>query len=135
MITYYFKAYFIRKNDNSYIVEIPELDDCFTCGKTFDEAYSSATELVKKYFEEHPNQLYHYLRVYNGYEEYEIDEHVKVATIVFDVDEFVKENYTDEVTMTLRVPEWVDHFISRENISVAESLQTAVEEYMAEYEN
>lgn len=135
MITYYFKAYFIRKNDNSYIVEIPEINDYFTCDKTFEEAYSSATKIVKKYFKEHPNELYHYLRVYNGYEEYEINDFIKVATIVFDVDEFVKENYTDEVTMTLRVPEWVDHFISRENISVAESLQTAVEEYMAEYEN
>ena len=132
MITYYFKAYFIKKNDNSYIVEIPEINDYFSCAKTFEEAYSSATEIVKKYFKEHPNELYHYLRVYEGYEEYDIDEHVKVATIVFDVDEFVKENYTNEVTMTLKVPEWVDHFAEREGIPVTEYLQKAVEEHMAE---
>lgn len=135
MITYYFKAYFIRKNDDTYIVEIPELNDCYTYGKTYDEAYSRATELVKEYFKVNPDNLYDYIRVYEGYEEYDLDEHVKVATIVFDVDEFVKENYTNEVTMTLRVPEWVDHFAEREGIPVTDYLQKCVEEYMAEYEN
>ena len=126
MITYYFKAYFIRKNDDTYIVEIPELNDCYTYGKTYDEAYSRATELVKEYFKVNPNNLYDYIRVYEGYEEYDLDEHVKVATIVFDVDEFVKENYTNEVTMTLRVPEWVDDLAEREGLSLSELLEEAV---------
>ena len=126
MITYYFKAYFIRKNDDTYIVEIPELNDCYTYGKTYDEAYSRATELVKEYFKVNPDNLYDYIRVYEGYEEYDLDEHVKVATIVFDVDEFIRENYTNPIKRKITIPEWVDDLAEREGLSLSELLEEAV---------
>lgn len=116
-----------HKEDDGYWVEFPDLEGCFSSGKTMEEAYANAKDALGLYLDKN-NDLY----------KRKINEPSKIEGIInrasdtiamlveYDSLEYAKKYKTKAVKKTLSIPEWLNDWAIKENINFSNVLQEAL---------
>lgn len=126
MTTIYYPAVF-HKEKKSYWVEFPDLEGCFSDGKTLEEAYFNAKEAIGYYLETEDDT---YERKIN--KPSDITKIIKenkdnvVMLVEFDSLEFSRLYKNKAIKKTLSIPEWLNDLAISNNINFSNVLQDAL---------
>ena len=107
MAKYVFPA-IIEKADDGYNVSFPDIENCFTCGKTFAEAIEMAQDVL-------PLMLCQMEDTY----------------IVADTMRYREKYNTKAVKKTLTIPQWMNEAAAKANINFSQVLQDALREKLS----
>lgn len=114
-------------DDDSYWVEFPDLEGCFSNGKTIEDAFISSKEALGLYLDQ-DGDLY----------ERKIKEPSQISDIIqknpnevvmlvdYDSLEYAKLYKTKAVKKTLSIPQWLNDAAMRENVNFSNVLQEAL---------
>lgn len=126
MINNSYPAVFHREN-NSYWVEFPDLEGCFSSGKTIEEAYDNAKEALGLYLNK-DGDLYERsikkpsdISIIISKNKKEIVMLIEFSSIKFD-----KKYRNKAIKKTLSIPEWLNDIAIKENINFSNVLQEAL---------
>jgi len=126
MSTIYYPAVFHKEN-NSYWVEFPDLEGCFSSGETIEDALSNAKQALGFYLDK-DDDLYE--RKINKpspiskiIKEYKND---YVMPVEFDCLEYYKHFKNKAIKKTLTIPEWLNDLATKKNINFSNVLQDAL---------
>ena len=125
MAKYIYPAIFTKENDGGYSVVFPDLESCYTCGDTLEQAMDMAEDCLAL--------------VLYGYEtdQKEIPAASSMDSISTSSDEFVslikcdtlsyrKQYSSKAVKKTLTIPEWMNDEGMRAGINFSQLLQDAL---------
>ncbi|MDO5332150.1 MAG: type II toxin-antitoxin system HicB family antitoxin [Bacillota bacterium] len=112
--------------DSEFWVEFPDLNGCFSSGKTLEEAYDNAKEALGIYLDKS-----------NDIENRVINKPSKSCNIVTDHDcmimfveydsiEYAKKYKNKAIKKTLSIPEWLNDEAIKRNINFSNILQDAL---------
>ncbi len=127
MSKYVYAAVFTKEDDGNYSVVFNDLEGCYTCGSTLDEAIEMAEDVLA-------------LTLY-GYEtdgkeipkptdisDIKVNENEFVNYIACDTLEYRKMYNNKAVKKTLTIPEWLNEEALKNNINFSAVLQEALQE-------
>lgn len=121
-----YPAIFHKEND-SYWVEFPDLEGCFSSGETIEEAYENAKEALGMYLNK-DGDLYERkikkpssISIILSKNKREI-----VMLVEFDSIKFDKKFKNKAIKKTLSIPEWLNNIAIKENINFSNVLQEAL---------
>lgn len=121
-----YPAVFHKEND-SYWVEFPDLEGCFSSGETIEEAYENAKEALGMYLNK-DGDLYERkikkpssISIILSKNKREI-----VMLVEFDSIKFDKKFKNKAIKKTLSIPEWLNNIAIKENINFSNVLQEAL---------
>lgn len=116
-----------HKDEDSYWVEFPDLEGCFTRGKDMEEAYNNAKEALGLYLDK-DGDLYD--RVIN--KPSKVMDVIKnnkdslVLIIEYDSLNYGKKYKNKSVKKTLSIPEWLNDIAIKNNVNFSSVLQEAL---------
>lgn len=126
MLNVNYPAVFHLEND-SYWVEFPDLEGCFSDGSTLEEAYNNAKEALGIYLDRSndifkrtinkPSQLKDVIDVFKN---------DVVMLVSFDSIEYGKKYNSKAVKKTLSIPSWLNDIAIKNNINFSNVLQEAL---------
>lgn len=135
MISTYPACFF--KEEEGYSVVFPDLDFLATCGDTFNDAFSMATECLAGYLyrlqiegdvapePSMPEQI----NIEGLKKELEIDtENYFVNMVGVDVSEYARVHFEKSVKKTLTIPAWLNSAAIEKNINFSQVLQEALKQ-------
>ncbi|MBP3870083.1 MAG: type II toxin-antitoxin system HicB family antitoxin [Faecalicoccus sp.] len=113
--------------NNSYWVEFPDLEGCFSYGDTIESAFNSSKEALGLYLDQdddlyvrsisEPSQMSNIIKQYPG----EV-----VMLVDYDSLEYAKLFKNKAVKKTLSIPEWLNDAAIKENVNFSAVLQEAL---------
>ena len=115
----------IIKEDDGFVVEFPDLEDVFTQGDTWEEAFENAEDVLnlmlwnreeKKIPIPKPASL----------ETIEVPENATIALIKADTIEYRKLHDTKSVRKNVSIPSWLNTLAINKNINFSNLLQNAL---------
>ena len=115
----------IIKEDDGFVVEFPDLEDVFTQGDTWEEAFENAEDVLnlmlwnreeKKIPIPKPASL----------ENIEVPENATIALIKADTIEYRKLHDTKSVRKNVSIPSWLNTLAINKNINFSNLLQNAL---------
>lgn len=116
-----------HEDDNSYWVEFPDLEGCFTNGSTIEEAFLNASEALGLYLDldddsyertiNKPSQIKDVINNNPG---------LLVMLVEYDSLEYARKYKTKAVKKTLSIPEWLNDLACKDNVNFSKVLQDAL---------
>jgi len=126
MSTVNYPAVFHEEN-KSYWVEFPDLEGCFSQGKTIEEAYENAKQALGIYLDEEDDLFERKFKkpssISSIIKKYKKD---YVMLVEFDSLEFAKLYKNKAIKKTLTIPEWLNNLAIKKNINFSNVLQDAL---------
>ena len=121
-----YPAVFHKEND-SYWVEFPDLEGCFSSGQTIEEAYENAKEALGMYLEK-DGDLYERVIKKPSSISIVLSKHKKeiVMLVEFDSLKYEKKYKNKAIKKTLSIPEWLNNIAVKENVNFSNVLQEAL---------
>lgn len=124
MISY--PAVFHREN-NSYWVEFPDLEGCFSSGNTIEEAFSSAKDALGLYLDSDDSLYSQKIKKPSSIEKICVEYPNEIIMLVeYDSLEYAKKYKTKAIKKTLSIPEWLNDLALKDNINFSNVLQEAL---------
>lgn len=127
MLNVCYPAVFHLDNNMTYWVEFPDLDGCFSDGKTIEEAYINSKEALAMYldksddtFERTINEPRNISKVIKKYK------NELVLLVECDSIGYAKKYKNRAVKKTLSIPEWLNDLAIANNINFSNLLQEAL---------
>lgn len=115
-----YPAIFTKEETGKYAVEFPDLQGCFTCGDSFDEAMKNASEALGLYLisalednDDIPNAT--------NIKKVKCMENELVTYVVADM-----ENNQDYRNKTVTIPIWLDTIAQKQKINFSSTLREAL---------
>ena len=115
------------EEDNSYWVEFPDLEGCFTNGLTIEEAFLNASEALGLYLDldddsyertiNKPSQIKDVINNNPG---------LMVMLVEYDSLEYARKYKTKAIKKTLSIPEWLNDLACKDNVNFSNVLQDAL---------
>ena len=116
-----------HEDDNSYWVEFPDLEGCFTNGLTIEEAFLNASEALGLYLAldddssertiNKPSQIKDVINNNPG---------LMVMLVEYDSLEYARKYKTKAIKKTLSIPEWLNDLACKDNVNFSNVLQDAL---------
>ena len=125
MAKYVYPAVFTREKEGNYSVIFKDLEGCYTCGDTLEEALYMAEDVLAF-------TLYHYEK--NNKEIPESNDSVTVKANEFvnyircDTEEYHKRNNNKAVKKTVSIPEWLNEKAVAAGVNFSQVLQEGLKE-------
>ena len=116
-----------HKEDDSYWVEFPDLDGCFSSGNSLEETFKNAKEALGLYLDQKNDQYERLIK-----EPSKLNNIIKrypneiVMIIEYDSLEYSKVFKTKAIKKTLTIPEWLNDAATKANINFSNVLQEAL---------
>lgn len=116
-----------HEEDNSYWVEFPDLEGCFSSGETIEEAFENAKEAVGLYLDRDDDTYNRIINKPSSIKEVCLRNPSSVVMLVeYDSLEYAKKYKTKAVKKTLSIPEWLNDLAIKENVNFSSVLQEAL---------
>lgn len=119
-----YPALFFKEN-GSYSVVFPDLNDLATFGNSYDNAMAMAVDLLAGEF--------HWAKLHSEavpepskIEDIKPDDGSFPVLVSFDVDDYIKKNFEKPVKKTLSIPKWLDDTCKAKRIKFSKVLQEAL---------
>jgi len=116
-----------HKDDNSYWLQFPDLEGCFSSGKTIEEAFEHAKEALGLYLDK-DNDLYdRTIPSPSTIEDIQKNYPDEIIMLIeYDSLEYSKKYKTKAIKKTLSIPQWLNDAAMKENINFSNVLQEAL---------
>lgn len=116
-----------HEEDNSYWVEFPDLEGCFSSGETIEEAFENAKEAVGLYLDRDDDTYNRIINKPSSIKDVCLRNPSSVVMLVeYDSLEYAKKYKTKAVKKTLSIPEWLNDLAIKENVNFSSVLQEAL---------
>ena len=116
-----------HEDDNSYFVEFPDLDGCFSSGDTIESAFVNAKEALGLYLDRDDDIYNRTINKPSSIKEVCSKNANKIVMLVeYDSLEYAKKYKTKAVKKTLSIPEWLNDIATKENVNFSSVLQEAL---------
>lgn len=116
-----------HEDDNSYFVEFPDLDGCFSSGDTIESAFENAKEALGLYLDRNGDVYKRAINKPSSIKEICLQYSDTVVMLVeYDSIEYAKKYKTKAVKKTLSIPEWLNDIATKENVNFSSVLQEAL---------
>ena len=110
-----------HEDDNSYWVEFPDLEGCFTNGLTIEEAFLNASEALGLYLDLDDDS---YERTIN--KPSQIKDVINNNPGLMVILEYARKYKTKAIKKTLSIPEWLNDLACKDNVNFSNVLQDAL---------
>ena len=115
------------EEDNSYWVEFPDLEGCFSSGETIEEAFENAKEAIGLYLDRDEDMYYRIINKPSSVKDVCLRNPSSIVMLVeYDSLEYAKKYKTKAVKKTLSIPEWLNDLAIKENVNFSSVLQEAL---------
>ena len=115
------------EEDNSYWVEFPDLEGCFSSGETIEEAFENAKEAVGLYLDRDEDMYNRIINKPSSVKDVCLRNPSSIVMLVeYDSLEYAKKYKTKAVKKTLSIPEWLNDLAIKENVNFSSVLQEAL---------
>ncbi|MBQ7679065.1 MAG: type II toxin-antitoxin system HicB family antitoxin [Butyrivibrio sp.] len=125
MAAYVYPAIFTKDENGRYAVLFKDLEGCYTCGDTLEEAILMAEDVLAF-------TLYSYEKnkkeIPKPSTVFEVKENEFINQIRCDTDEYHKRNSNRAVKKTLSIPEWLNEKAVAAGMNFSQVLQEALKE-------
>lgn len=116
-----------REDNNSYFVEFPDLQGCFSSGDTVESAFINAKEALGLYLDSDNDAYSRVINKPSSIKEICLkNPDVVVMLVEYDSIEYAKKYKTKAVKKTLSIPEWLNDLATKENVNFSSVLQEAL---------
>ena len=116
-----------HEEDNSYWVEFPDLEGCFSSGETIEEAFENAKEALGLYLDRDDDTYNRIINKPSSIKDVCLRNPSSVVMFVeYDSLEYAKKYKTKAVKKTLSIPEWLNDLAIKENVNFSSVLQEAL---------
>lgn len=116
-----------HEEDNSYWVEFPDLEGCFSSGETIEEAFENAKEAIGLYLDRDDDTYNRIINKPSSIKDVCLRNPSSVVMLVeYDSLEYAKKYKTKAVKKTLSIPEWLNDLAIKENVNFSSVLQEAL---------
>ena len=115
------------EEDNSYWVEFPDLEGCFSSGETIEEAFENAKEAIGLYLDRDEDMYNRIINKPSSVKDVYLRNPSSIVMLVeYDSLEYAKKHKTKAVKKTLSIPEWLNDLAIKENVNFSSVLQEAL---------
>ena len=115
------------EEDNSYWVEFPDLEGCFSSGETIEEAFENAKEAIGLYLDRDVDMYNRIINKPSSVKDVCLRNPSSIVMLVeYDSLEYAKKYKTKAVKKTLSIPEWLNDLAIKENVNFSSVLQEAL---------
>ena len=115
------------EEDNSYWVEFPDLEGCFSSGETIEEAFEDAKEAIGLYLDRDEDMYNRIINKPSSVKDVCLRNPSSIVMLVeYDSLEYAKKYKTKAVKKTLSIPEWLNDLAIKENVNFSSVLQEAL---------
>lgn len=115
------------EEDNSYWVEFPDLEGCFSSGETIEEAFENAKEAIGLYLDRDEDMYNRIINKPSSVKDVCLRNPSSIVMLVeYDSLEYAKKYKTKAVKKTLSIPEWLNDLAIKENVNFSSVLQEAL---------
>ena len=116
-----------HEEDNSYWVEFPDLEGCFSSGETIEEAFENAKEAIGLYLDRDEDMYNRIINKPSSVKDVCLRNPSSIVMLVeYDSLEYAKKYKTKAVKKTLSIPEWLNDLAIKENVNFSSVLQEAL---------
>ncbi|HPX32412.1 MAG TPA: type II toxin-antitoxin system HicB family antitoxin [Erysipelotrichaceae bacterium] len=124
-IVYYPSVF--HEEDGSYWVEFPDLDGCFSSGKTIEETFENAKEALGIYLDKEGELFDRKIKKPSSVEKIKMKyPNELIMLIEYNSLEYAKKFKTKAVKKTLTIPQWLNDYASNKNVNFSNVLQEAL---------
>ena len=129
MAKYVYPAVFTRDENGQYSVVFQDIENCYTCGDTLEEAIEMAEDVLAlvMYGYEKDNKE---IPKATDISKIKVKENEFLNYIVCDTLEYRKMYNTKAVKKTLTIPEWLNEEALKNNINFSSVLQEALQKIL-----
>lgn len=110
--------------DNQYWVEFIDLENCFSDGKTLQEAMENSKEAMGLYLED----LQEFPECTTNIKDIKLNDNQIISFVSVDLEEHRKKYEKKSVKKTLSIPAWLNTIAEREHVNFSQILQKALME-------
>lgn len=125
MAKYVYPAIFTKEDNGKYSVVFKDLEGCYTCGDTLEEAIYMAEDVLAF-------TLYSYEKdgkiIPAPSESYELGSQEFINYIRCDTEEYHRMNNNKAIKKTLSIPEWLNEKATAAGINFSQVLQEALKD-------
>ena len=115
------------EEDNSYWVEFPDLEGCFSSGETIEEAFENAKEAIGLYLDRDEDMYNRIINKPSSVKDVCLRNPSSIVMLVeYDSLEYAKKYKTKAVKKTLSIPECLNDLAIKENVNFSSVLQEAL---------
>lgn len=115
----------IIKEDDGFIVEFPDMEDAFTQGDTWEEAYENAEDVLNLILWDREEKNIPIAKA-SSIDKIEIPKNATIALIKADTLEYRKANDTKTVRKNVSIPSWLNTLAMKNNLNFSNLLQHAL---------
>lgn len=115
----------IIKEDDGFIVEFPDMEDAFTQGDTWEEAYENAEDVLNLMLWDREEKNIPIAKA-SSIDKIEIPKNATIALIKADTLEYRKANDTKTVRKNVSIPSWLNTLAMKNNLNFSNLLQHAL---------
>jgi predicted RNase H-like HicB family nuclease len=125
MAKYVYPAVFTKEDNGQYSVVFKDLEGCYTCGDTLEEAIYMAEDVLAF-------TLYNYEKndktIPAASESYKLGSNDFINYIRCDTEEYHRMNNNKAIKKTLSIPEWLNEKATAAGINFSQVLQEALKD-------
>ncbi len=122
----YYPAVFHEEND-SYWVEFPDLEGCFTRGNDLQDAFNNAKEALGMYLDKSDDICDRVInKPSNVFDVIKNNRDALVLVVEYDSLEYGKKYKNKAIKKTLSIPEWLNDIAIKNNVNFSNVLQEAL---------
>lgn len=125
MAKYVYPAVFTKEDNGQYSVVFKDLEGCYTCGDTLEEAIYMAEDVLAF-------TLYNYEKndkpIPAASENYKLGSNDFINYIRCDTEEYHRMNNNKAIKKTLSIPEWLNEKATAAGINFSQVLQEALKD-------
>ena len=115
----------IIKEDDGFIVEFPDMEDAFTQGDTWEEAYENAEDVLNLMLWDREEKNIPIAKA-SSIDKIEIPKNATIALIKADTLEYLIANDTKTVRKNVSIPSWLNTMAMKNNLNFSNLLQHAL---------
>ena len=121
---YCFPAVFLPE-ENGYSVEFPDIENCFTCGETLEEAMEMAEDALEMMLTDMEDKK-ETIPAGRMPQKIHAPENAIVSLILADTTAYRKRVSNQAVKKTLSIPQWLNTAAEKANVNFSQTLQEAL---------
>ncbi|MCR4886267.1 MAG: type II toxin-antitoxin system HicB family antitoxin [Clostridiales bacterium] len=121
---YCFPAVFV-KEDAGYSVEFPDIENCFTCGETLEEAMEMAEDALAMMLTDMEDNRQP-IPAASEPRQVKAPEDAIVTLVLADTAEYRRRTSNMAIKKTLTIPQWLNVAAEKANVNFSQTLQEAL---------
>lgn len=113
------------KEENGYSVDFPDIENCFTCGETLEEAVEMAADALAMMLTDREDRKQQ-MPTPTPLSQVETAGDAMASLVLADTAEYRRRTSNRAVKKTLTIPEWLNTAAEAANVNFSQTLQEAL---------